>query len=252
MFLGTHADKSSQGPPPVEMLARFAFVMALASLVGAFAGSKRSLAGAAQTPWGAYVIAGLIAVFLFVAINVMIDLVKQANTAIVSNPTVVTQETVAPAAAAHINDPPAYQPLPVRRRLPWSVLPFFLVLALCRLARLEYWPGLPRTGQFGRIAERLADGAALSMTMMFAFYLAIGIYQAFGISLPPRLQESLDMRGMFAIAFSSPLLVFGFLIGFFVARDIRRAAHARIIAAPARQEKVELIPPPSKPLVSRA
>jgi hypothetical protein len=78
--------------------------------------------------------------------------------------------------------------------------------------------------------------------MMFGFYLAIGIHQAFGIDLPPRLQESLDTRGMVAIVFSSPLLLFDFLVGIFVVRDIRRAAHARIIAAPLASKAIATRP----------
>jgi len=257
MFIGTQGDSSRQGPPPVEMLARFAFVMALASLVGAFTGSKRSLAGAAQTPWGAYVVGGLVAVALFVAVNVFVDLVKQANAAIAAAST-VSQETtsgVKPdtlALQSASESPAPYQPRPIRKRLPWAALPFFLVIALCRLARLEEWPGLRRNGEFGRIGERFADGLVLSLTMLVGFYLAIGIHQALGIDLPPRLQASLAAKGMFGIGLSSPLVIFGFLIGFFVVSDIRRAAHARIIASPIKRGKIEFMAPDPRVLASRA
>jgi len=253
MFIGTQSGRDTNAPP-VEMLARFAFVMALASLVGAFAGSKRSYASTAQTPWGAYILAGLIAVVIHIAVNVLVDFAKQptlmlaGGTEAAATAAASPQDATAnaPAQQAAPSGPAQATPLPIRRRLPWSMLPFFLVLGICRLARLQEWPIANRPDVVGALTERFIDGVVLATTMMMAFYLAIATQMAFGMELPKPLKDSLDTNGLFGVAFSSPLLLFGFLIGFFVVRDVRRAAHARIIDPKARRALQDVLAPNTK------
>ena len=209
-------------PPPAEVLARFAFVMAMSSLVAAYTVSRRSLLRSAQTPWASYFAAGMIAAAIQLTVNLIADL-----------PKLLPQDGV-----------PAADVLPIQSRLLWCALPFFLVLAICRLAQMERWPFFSNGGVAGALIERAFDAVAIGMTMLLSFYLVIGLHQALHAPLPPRLQGAVATYGFYGLVISPialTLIALGALIGFFVVRDVRRAVHARIVEAAHRPEKAVVI-----------
>lgn len=237
---------------PADQMARFAFVMACASLVGAYTVSRRALATSAHTPWGAFILAGLIAVGLHIGINVLFELPKlldpqQSTYAVQSGADAPGTAQAAQGDTANSASQSAMVPL--HRRLVWGWIPFFLVLAICRLGRLARWPMPATSNKMARdVGERMLDALTLSATMLMSFYLVIATHDALGWELPKRLQKLLDdnEHSLLRLISTAPpltLMSIGFLIGFFVVRDVRRAAHARIIDPMAPAGSKELVLP---------
>jgi hypothetical protein len=209
MFMGY---RKTMTPQMAEGLARFAFVMSIAALIGAAIGSHRRHSRSAETPWGAYFGAGIGAGAIFVGVTLVANLVKT---------------TLAGDAAAQ---QPAWS---LARILPWALLPCLVTVAIARLARVEAWPELHRLRSFQNVGERTMDGICVAFAVFVAYGTAVAVHAPLGIRLPPSLEESLK-AATFPIPIPWALLGLGFLIGFFVVRDVRRAAHGTIIARPGR------------------
>jgi len=213
LFLGRIGSTQQQGS--AEGLARFAFVMAAAALIGAIVGSQRRLARTPITPWSNYLIAGVVAAAFFVGVQQISQLIKDY---------------------LDIQPPPGQQPFTLYRMLPWTLLPLLLTVGICRLARLARWPDLPGLKAYHGLWERLLDGFALSAVLLVAYLLAFSLHEPLGIELPKGLRDQMAQPRLLPIPIYFPLLGLGFFIGFFVVRDVRRAAHARIVdlTAPAQ------------------
>lgn len=229
MFLGNIGNPV---PPSYDRLARFSIVMAIAALIGAMVGSHQRHARALWTPWTTYFAAGLAAALANVAISEMWEL---ARSYMIENAIVTQQAQAQPAGA---------QPSMHVRTLIWSFLPALLTVAVCRLGRLETWPGLDRLPRgWGRsLVERTIDGFAVSGAVLIGYYFAIGSYGMFGWTLPPAITQLTEKWHILPIPVMMPLQIMGFFIGFFTLRDVRRAAQSSMIdkrvvggqAAPAR------------------
>jgi len=206
LFLGSAAGQRSSA----EGLARFAFAMAIAALIGAIVGSSRRHARAQSTPWSRYLLAGLTAGAIFFGIQAVTALVKSY---------------------AGIAPPPGQPPFSAYRMLPWTMLPLVLTIAIAALARVPHWPTPLRLKPHGGLWERVLDGVCVSAAILLAYYVAIAMHYLLGIDLPRSLQERMSLPHILPIPIFAPLQVFGFFIGFFVLRDVRRAAHARIVEA---------------------
>jgi hypothetical protein len=210
LFLGRIGSAQQQGG--ADGLARFAFVMAAAALIGAIVGSQRRLSRAPITPWSSYFAAGVVAAALFLAVQSISQLVKDY---------------------LGLQTPPGQQPFAVHRMLPWALVPMLLTVGICRLARVPRWPDLPGLKAYHNVWERILDGIGVSGALLIAYLLAFSLHEPLGIELPKGLQESMKLRNILPIPIYFPLLALGFFIGFFVVRDVRRAAHARIVNDPA-------------------
>jgi hypothetical protein len=117
--------------------------------------------------------------------------------------------------------------LPLFRQVPWAVIPFFLTIGICWLARLERWlaPGtLLRTQLPQVIWERCLDGAALAILIFVAYSSAIGLHEVLSIDLPGSLKDAPYDPKIYL-----PIMLFGFLIGVVAVRDSRRAGRATIV-----------------------
>lgn len=154
---------------------------------------------------------------------------------------------------------------------PWALVPFVMTLSLCLLARMSGWPLLgpslkpgaaarpgsapaaspdpaggiePMTHTQDRrwtaVLERCADGFALGLAMIGAIVVVLkimfpllgGLFPGAGIQLPPRMLEAMQQTWLPP---SIVILQFsiGFFIGALIVRDLRRAAHARVVLIPA-------------------
>lgn len=204
MFIG---NMNRQGAS-ADGMARFAFAMAIAALIGAIVGSTRRYARADATPWSKYIAGGVVAGAIFLGIQAVTALVK-----------------------SYLNVPlaPGQQPFSVYRTLPWTMLPLLLTVAVAALARVPRWPAPPGLGAYDRIWERLVDGVCLSGAIMLAFYIAIAMHHLLGLELPRVIQELMKAPHILPLPVLPQLQGFAFFIGFFVLRDVRRAAHARIV-----------------------
>ena len=196
------------GAVPRGILAGFAvfsFTMALASLVGAAFGSNKRYVRAPHTPWGAYFMAGVIAVVLFEAAHA-VRLLLTAEGGVGSEPG---------------------QTLPLWQQAPWATIPFMLTVGICRLARMHSWPTPKRvlpTPVSQAVWERCWDGAALAALMFFAYASSVMLLDVFGIPMPASLKnDPYNLQILF------PILLFGFLIGCVGVRDARRAGLASVV-----------------------
>ena len=229
-FLAIFIGNFGNSAMPVDRMARFALVMAIAALIGAVVGSRRRHARAENTPWGIYFTAGILAAGIHITINEIWELARgymQAAHLIAPNATAL-------AAAA---GPPHGL-----RVLPWAFLPFVVTIAVCRLARLERWPGIDGQREWHPIAERTLDGIAVSAAVLVAFYLAIATLNLLGFPIPPAIQAFLQSPHILPLPIMAPLQVLGFLIGFFTVRDVRRAAQANMIEVTPQAEPVAEAP----------
>lgn len=206
LFLGNVGEKYS--PIGWDALARFSFIMTVAALIGAIVGSSRRLSSVPSTPWGKYIAAGVLAAVAFFAIQAVSALIKNYQGIEGSDRFVFS----------------------VYRTLPWMVLPFFLTIAISRLGRMPAWPILPGLGRYPNATERILDGLAISIVIYVAYALTIAIHVPFDLPWSKRLATAMLKTHFLPVPVRWPLQVMGFLIGFFVVRDVRRAAHAKIVA----------------------
>ena len=213
MFLGNMSNQQASA----EGLARFAFAMAIAALIGAIVGSTRRHARAQATPWSRYLAGGVVAGAIFLGLQAVASLIK-----------------------SYLNVPlaPGQQAFSVYRTLPWTMLPALLTVAIAALARVPRWPTPGGVSPNSGVWERVIDGVCVSASIMLAFYIAVAMHYVLGIDLPRTLQERMAAPHILPIPVIVPLQVFAFFIGFFVLRDVRRAAHARIVSVlPEEPEK---------------
>jgi hypothetical protein len=104
-----------------------------------------------------------------------------------------------------------------------------LTVGICRLARVSRWPDLPGLKAYHNVWERTVDGIGVSGALLIGYLLAFAVHEPLGIELPRSLQQSMKLPHILPIPIYFPLQALGFFIGFFVVRDVRRAAHARIV-----------------------
>lgn len=200
--------------------------IAFAALVGALFGSNSAQARSKETPWGRYLVAGLIATagfFLMQAARELLILSLNLNAPLVPIDPVVRMTAVAP----------------------WFVMPFLTAVTICWLARQRHW-------QFSSIGEntmatleRMADGVVLGVLMLPGYAIAVGLAELFVGKLPPIFLSRFDP------AIMGILCLVGFFVGATVVRDVRSAAHAQIIAPKKRktersQEAMDLTKPLSE------
>ncbi|MEE9545921.1 MAG: hypothetical protein V3V65_00320, partial [Hyphomicrobium sp.] len=205
LFLGNVGEQYS--PIGWDALARFSFIMTVAALIGAIVGSSRRLSSAPSTPWGKYIAAGLLAAVAFFAIQAISALIKNYQGIEGSYRFVFS----------------------FYRTLPWMVLPFLLTIAISRLGRMPSWPVLPGLSRYPNATERILDGLAISVVIYVAYALTIAIHVPFDLPWSKRLTTAMQETHFLPVPVRWPLQVMGFLIGFFVVRDVRRAAHAKIV-----------------------
>lgn len=189
-------------------LARFAFSMSIAGLIGALVGSVRRYARALYAPWTVYFLAGLLAAALYIGFTLVHNLINEI---------------------LQIQRGPEQRPFSLPDTITWGLLPLVLTVAIAFLARVRVWSELPQLGEFGPIAERIIDGACVSAVVLIGYYGAIVLHPVLGLELSARLQERMAAPHILPIPIFPPLQALAFLIGFFFVRDVRRVAHATIV-----------------------
>ena len=203
-------DVASIGRTFLIGIATFVSSIALASLVGAVFGSSSSHVRARETPWGTYVLAGLVAVMAFLTLQLMREAITLSLDA-----TLATELKLPSDSAARL-----------KGFAPWSVLPFLTAVGICWLARLN--PLSAHIGQAtgkktARTLERVVDGVVIGLLMIPGFALALAIIQVAGLPKSPILKPGFDPEVI-------RNFVYGFFVGALVVRDVRSAAHTQLVA----------------------
>ena len=191
-------------------IAVFVTSISLSSLVGAVFGSNGAHVRAREAPWGTYVIAGLVAVFTFFALQLMREAITLSLDATL---------------AGHLNTP--QDPIArLKNFAPWSMLQFLTAVAICRLARQSPWR-LPSSDVVGpnavALLERTVDGIIMGCVMISGFACTLALIQLFG------LQRSAILKPGFDPEVVRSLFVLGFFVGALVVRDVRAGAHAQLL-----------------------
>jgi len=206
-FLVVYIPNMGQATNP-QALARFAFSMSIAGLIGALVGSVRRHTRALNAPWTRYFAAGLVAAALYVGFTLVHNLINE----ILQIPLASGQ-----------------RPFSLEDTMTWSLLPLMLTVAIAYLARVTSWSRLPALGQFNPVVERIIDGICVSAVVLIGYYGAVVLHPILGIELPPRLLARMAESHILPIPIFPPLQALAFLIGFFFVRDVRRVAHATIV-----------------------
>jgi hypothetical protein len=250
-------------------LGAFSLALAVAALIGAYIGSNTRIVRAPRPPWGRYLRAGLFAVLAFF-------LVTGAQIAVFGDPTSkrraameawqaqvlmrttpsLTADEAAEIAAGVVarRMPTAGRSRPLLRRAPFALMPFLLVIGMCMLARgAGYWaPGpIARSPLAAKVWERTLDGLVVSAVLATACGLAFAVAMAIGTmpAPPPPTAPPLPGAGgppnpLYVVL---QLAIVGFAIGALVMRDVRLAAHTRMVLADADPGPAAEPPTPAAP-----
>jgi hypothetical protein len=187
----------------------FVTTIAFAALIGALFGSSSSNSRAKETPWGRYFFAGLIAVVVFFALQLIREAVVHATG---------LSDMLALIQASSWDSR-------LRQSAAWSVLPLFITISICWLARQRPWQPPSFLGESTTaILQRLIDGIVVGLLMLPSFAISIAILQMSGFNLPIVLNSRFDPPVMAILG------ILGFFVGAVVVRDVRSAAHAQVIA----------------------
>lgn len=190
-----------------ELYISIATTISIAALIGAMWGSRRRFAQAREIPWSSYLGAGLIAVLGFVIVQ-------------------CTRYFIDPAGVNPRSDEVMELGQYLISVLPWSASAAFVTIGIGALARIDEWPWFKNRPA----GERLLDGASLGLAYalgQLAGYLFHAAFKTgFGVVIVKRLGEgqldwlwSSSIRGM----------LIGFVMGFFIVRDIRRVSHSHVV-----------------------
>lgn len=186
----------------------FVTTIAFAALIGALFGSTSTNARAKETPWAKYAFAGILAVGVFFVMQLIREAVIHA-----SNLSDVLSLIQASTWGSRM-----------RATAPWCVLPFFITVGICWLARQRPWrPHSVLGDNTTAILQRLQDGVVIGFLMLPSFFVAVGLLQMAGLPLPVVLHSRFDPPVM------AILSILGFLVGAIVVRDARLAAHTQVV-----------------------
>jgi len=194
----------------------FVTTIAFAGLVGALFGSTSANARSKETPWAKYFLAGLISILVYF----LMQLIRES----------VVHATGLSDALSMIR--PTTWVTRIRANAPWCVLPFFTTVGICWLARQKPWQSIGVLGDNGTaLLQRLADGILVGVLMLPAFSIAVSVLMMVGQRLPDVLRSRFDITVMAILA------VLGFIVGATVVRDVRTAAHTRVVLPKLRRKE---------------
>jgi hypothetical protein len=194
----------------------FVTTIAFASLIGALAGSTSANARGKEAPWGKYFLAGLMAIAAFF----LLQLIREALVFAIGLSDALSLIR------------PSTWVTRLRANAPWCVLPFFITVGICWLARQKPWQPLGALGENGTaLLQRLSDGVVVGFLMLPAFLIAISVLLMSGSQLPPVLRNRFDLTVVAILA------ILGFIVGATVVRDVRTAAHTRVVLPKLRKKE---------------
>ena len=147
-------------PGMAEGLARFAFAMAIAALIGAIVGSRRRHSNSVQTPWLKYLTGGILAGVIFIGVSVLSNAIKVAMK--------IPQPEGQPAVFGLIGC------------CPGRLLPCIISIAIARLARIPHWPEVQRIASFSWLYVRTIDGVCVSLALFVAYAMAFSLHRPDG------------------------------------------------------------------------
>lgn len=195
----------------------FVTTIAFAALIGALFGSSSANARAKETPWAKYLLAGLISIVIFFVVQLIREAVVYAS-GLGGTPAVIQSGTLVGR---------------LRGIAAWCVLPFFVTVGICWLARQRPWQPPRMLGEtMTATLQRVFDGIVVGLLMLPAFLTAVSVLMMSGSHLPVVLRSRFDPPVLAILG------TLGFFVGATVVRDVRMAAHIRVVLPKTRQKEV--------------
>jgi hypothetical protein len=196
-----------------ELFISIATTISIAALIGAMWGSRRRFAQSREVPWSSYLGAGSVAVAGFIIVQ-------------------CTRYFIDPAGVNPRSDTPVDLGPYLASVLPWSASAAFMTIGICVLARVPEW----RWCKGSPVSERTLDGMCLGLAYALGQIAAYLFHAAFktgyGVVIVQRISE-----GQLDWLWSSSARGFliGYVMGFFIVRDIRRVSHSHVVDMPPRR-----------------
>jgi len=217
----TDAQLAVYGQTTLIGIGFFVTTIAFAGLIGALFGSTSANARAKETPWAKYFLAGIISIIVYF----LMQLIRES----------VIHATGLSEALSLIR--PTTWVTRIKANAPWCVLPFFTTVGICWLARQKPWQPIGMLGESGTaLLQRVSDGVLVGVLMLPAFSIAVSVLLMVGIRLPDVLRSRFDITVMAILA------VLGFIVGATVVRDVRTAAHTRVVLPKLRRKEEARVP----------
>jgi hypothetical protein len=213
LFFAISAVMSSQ-KPKIELIVAIAATISIAALIGGMWGSRRKLAQSRDVPWSSYVGAALIAVIGFIVVQCTRYFIDPA--------------AVSPGEGVTLELGPY-----LANVLPWSASAAFVTVGICGLARVEEWPWLKNNSAFERLMDGVVLGVTYAIGQVAAFMLHAAFRTGFGDTIIKWISED---RWDWLWSSSVRGFLIGFVMGFFIVRDIRRVAHSHVVQPRRRRQ----------------
>jgi hypothetical protein len=210
------------GPEKLSNLAlttKIATVYAFSALCGALIGSSRRIMKAGETPWGWYLMAGILGWLVWLTITVLIDF---------SPDLAPGENTFADEVQKFISSEG------LRRALPWSILPLAFAIGVATICRHN-----PIYSGACIKKARIADGAMLGLVLMSGLWISFMVRH--GMQEAPAAENLNNEGGMNLIIIfpaSIAVFVFAFTVGAIVINMARKVALSGLAAESADTDKL--------------
>jgi hypothetical protein len=204
----------SNREPKIDLIVSIAATISIAALIGGMWGSRRKLAQSRDIPWSSYVGAGLVAVVGFIIVQCTRYFIDPA--------------AVSPGESVTLELGPYLGSV-----LPWSASAAFVTIGICGLARVEEWSWFKKSA----VGERVADGVFLGVIYAVGQIAAFMLHAAFRTGFGETITKWIT-TGQWDWIWSASVRGFliGFVMGFFIVRDIRRVAHSHVVQPRRRKQ----------------
>jgi len=213
-FVFTLSALWSGKPARPELFISIATTISIAALIGAMWGSRRRFAQSREVPWSSYLGAGMVAVTGFVIVQ-------------------CTRYFIDPGGVNPGDDTPISLGSYLASVLPWSASAAFVTIGICALARVPEWPWRKDSVVIERSLDGLFLGLAYTAGQLAAYLFHAAFKTGFGITLVTWLGEG---RLNWLWTSSARGMLIGFVMGYFIVRDIRRVSHSHVVEPRPRTE----------------
>jgi hypothetical protein len=191
------------GDSPFVLTTKIATVFAGSALCGSLIGSSRRLMLEKETPWGWYVLAGVLGWLTWLVVTALLEVSFDGNTPI----------------AQQLEDFFAFDTL--SNSMPWSILPSVLAMGIAALSHLN-----PLTQKVTGINVRFSDGIMLGLVLVVGVWINLLVHVGMATDFAARI----SWTTVFRLSFTC--FVVAFIVGFTVVVIARSVARSGLATNP--------------------
>lgn len=205
MFLGMEPGKA------LLLTTKIATVYAFSALCGASIGSSRRLMQKDETPWGWYLVAGLLGWLVWLTVTTLIRFDPSLTQG---------SDTFAQEVESFIQS--------LSSALPWSIMPFVCAMGVAALGRCN-----PLISQFGNVNARIGDGIMMGILLVLGLWITFMVHHGLETNFGKSRLVTEEGLNLILILKSSVLsFVFAFVLGSAAIVVARRVAHSGLAIEP--------------------